>query len=34
MWIINVIKKNLMTVVRGMSNEWSVMTNQCVAKGL
>ncbi len=27
-------KKNLMTVVRGMSNEWSVMTNQCVAKGL
>ncbi len=22
-----------MTVVRGMSNEWSVMTNQCIAKG-
>ncbi len=21
-----------MTVVRGMSNEWSVMTNQCIAK--
>jgi hypothetical protein len=25
--------KNQMTVVRGMSNEWNVMTNQCVAKG-
>ncbi len=22
-----------MTVVRGMSNEWNVMTNQCIAKG-
>ncbi len=21
-----------MTVIRGMSNEWSVMTNQCIAK--
>ncbi len=25
--------KNLMSVVRGMSTEWSVMTNQCVIKG-
>ncbi len=25
--------KNQMTVVRRMSNEWSVMTNQCIAKG-
>ncbi len=25
--------KNLMSVVRGMSTEWSVMTNQCVVKG-
>ncbi len=25
--------KNLMSVVRGMSSEWSVMTNQCVVKG-
>ncbi len=25
--------KNQMTVARGMSNEWSVMTNQCIAKG-
>ncbi len=22
-----------MTVVQGMLNEWSVMTNQCIAKG-
>ncbi len=22
-----------MTVVRGMSNEWSIMTNQCIVKG-
>ncbi len=25
--------KNQMTVVRRMSDEWSVMTNQCIAKG-
>ncbi len=25
--------KNLMSVVRGMLTEWSVMTNQCVVKG-
>ncbi len=25
--------KNQMTVVRRMSNEWSVMTNQCIASG-
>ncbi len=25
--------KNQMTVVRRMSNEWSVMTNQCIARG-
>ncbi len=25
--------KNQMTVVRRMSNDWSVMTNQCIARG-
>ncbi len=25
--------KNLMSVVRGISTEWSVMTNQCIVKG-
>ncbi len=25
--------KNQMTVVRRMSNEWSVMTSQCIANG-
>ncbi len=25
--------KNLMSVVRGMSSEWNVMTNQCIVKG-
>ncbi len=25
--------KNLMSVVRGMSSEWNIMTNQCVVKG-
>ncbi len=25
--------KNLMSIVRGMSSEWNVMTNQCIIKG-
>ncbi len=25
--------KSLMSVVRGMSSEWNVMTNQCIVKG-